>query len=55
MLVTFSSRSSALGTLSVTEAINMFSIETVVAFKHSEFNEGIVRATENIGNFMAAL
>jgi glyceraldehyde-3-phosphate dehydrogenase (NADP+) len=48
-------RSSALGTLSVTEAINSFSIETVVAFKHNAFNEELVRATEGSSNFMAPL
>jgi len=48
-------RSSALGTLSITEAINAFSVETVVAFKHSEFNEELVRATEHSSSFMAPL
>jgi glyceraldehyde-3-phosphate dehydrogenase (NADP+) len=48
-------RSSALGTLSVTEAINAFSIETVVAFKSIEANESIVKSTEGLSSFMAPI
>lgn len=48
-------RSSALGTLSVTEAINTFSIETVVAFKHSAFNEQLVHAAEELSAFLSPL
>jgi glyceraldehyde-3-phosphate dehydrogenase (NADP+) len=48
-------RSSANGTLSVTEAINAFSIETVVAFKHTEVNASLAKGTEEFSSFMAPL
>lgn len=48
-------RSSALGTLSVTEAVNAFSIETVVAFKHSAANQALVEGTEPLSQFMTPL
>ncbi len=48
-------RNSALGTLSVTEAVNAFSVETVVAFKHSAATEELVRTSENFSKFMAPL
>lgn len=48
-------RSSALGTMSVTEAIRAFSIETVVAAKHDAGNEGILRAYETESRFLQPL
>lgn len=46
-------RSSALGTLSVTEALNAFSIETVVACKATAENIELVRKCESSSNFLA--
>eukprot|EP01038_Epipyxis_sp_PR26KG_P005593 gene5593-7721_t len=48
-------RSSALGTLSVTEALKTFSIETVLAFKSIDLNANIVKGAESIGNFLAPI
>ncbi len=48
-------RNSALGTLSVTEAVNAFSIETVIAFKHSAAVEALVRESEAFSAFLAPL
>lgn len=48
-------RSSALGTLSVTEALNAFSIETVVAFKAVPANSDLVAEAETISNFLAPI
>lgn len=48
-------RSSALGTMSVTEALRYFSTETVVAGKHSESNEGIMKDLENYSTFLRPL
>jgi len=46
-------RSSALGTLSVTEALNAFSTETVIACKDSAFNSAIVDNSAALSNFLA--
>ncbi len=48
-------RSSANGTLSVTEALRTFSIETVVAGRANEKNEGLIRAAEQKSKFLASL
>jgi glyceraldehyde-3-phosphate dehydrogenase (NADP+) len=48
-------RSSALGTMSVTEAIRAFSTETVVAAKHDAKNEGILKAYEKETRFLQPL
>lgn len=48
-------RSSALGTMSVTEAIKVFSIETVVAAKHDDTNEKILKGYEKTSNFLQPL
>jgi glyceraldehyde-3-phosphate dehydrogenase (NADP+) len=48
-------RSSALGTLSVTEALRTFSVETVVAGKANELNDGIMRSAESNSSFLAPL
>jgi glyceraldehyde-3-phosphate dehydrogenase (NADP+) len=48
-------RSSALGTMSVTEAIRAFSIETVVAAKHDATNEAILKGYEQESHFLAPL
>lgn len=48
-------RSSALGTLSVTEALRTFSIETVIAAKATDANIAIMRGAEGVSNFLAAL
>jgi len=46
-------RSSALGTLSVTEALNAFSVETVLAYKATPQNIEIAKKSESISNFLA--
>jgi len=48
-------RSSALGTLSVTEALRTFSIETVLAGKQNELNDELMRGAETSSNFLAPL
>ena len=50
-------RSSAMGTMSVTEALKVFSIETVVAAKHDSTNEKILKGYESggISKFMTPL
>eukprot|EP01038_Epipyxis_sp_PR26KG_P007222 gene7222-9853_t len=48
-------RSSALGTMSVTEAFNSFSIETLVAAKYNSKNEAILKDFENHSKFLAPL
>jgi glyceraldehyde-3-phosphate dehydrogenase (NADP+) len=48
-------RSSALGTMSVTDAIREFSIETVVAAKYSNENEAILHEFEKSSRFMTPL
>lgn len=54
--VPFSGRkSSALGTMSISEALRAFSIETVVAGKHSAANEKLMRSAESQSNFLAPM
>jgi glyceraldehyde-3-phosphate dehydrogenase (NADP+) len=48
-------RSSANGTLSITEALKSFSIETVVAAKSNEVNEALIRNSEATSKFLARL
>lgn len=48
-------RSSALGTMSITEAIDVFSIPVVVAAKSSDLNNGILKGLESSSNFLAPL
>jgi glyceraldehyde-3-phosphate dehydrogenase (NADP+) len=48
-------RSSALGTMSVTEALNAFSIETVVAGKKNDVNEEIFKGFEQSSKFLSPL
>jgi len=48
-------RSSALGTMSVTEALKVFSTETVVAAKHDDTNERIMKGYESQTNFLQPL
>ena len=48
-------RSSANGTLSITEALKAFSIETVVAGKQNDVNEKLIREAEGASNFLAKL
>ena len=48
-------RSSALGTMSVTEAINAFSIETVLAAKENEENARLMSTVAEHSNFMRSL
>jgi glyceraldehyde-3-phosphate dehydrogenase (NADP+) len=48
-------RSSALGTLSVTEALRTFSVETVLAGKQNELNDALMRGAESACNFLAPL
>lgn len=48
-------RSSALGTLSVSEALRAFSTETVVAAKALELNERLIRECELSSTFLAKL
>lgn len=48
-------RSSAMGTMSVTEAIRYFSIETVVAGKHNKVNEKVMKDYENYSKFLLPL
>ena len=48
-------RSSALGTMSVTEAIKEFSIEVVVATKHDSRNEQLVRGFDQDSVFLQPL
>lgn len=48
-------RSSANGTLSVSEALKAFSIETVVAGKSNEVNEHLLRQSESASNFLMPL
>lgn len=48
-------RSSANGTLSITEALKAFSIETVVAGKQTDVNEKLIREAEEKSNFLAKL
>lgn len=48
-------RSSALGTMSVTEALNAFSIETLVATKDLALNDEVVKGLEIVSNFMLPL
>jgi len=45
-------RSSAMGTMSVTEALNQFSVETVVAAKKNSANEDILLALKENSNFL---
>ena len=45
-------RSSAMGTMSVTEALNQFSVETVVAAKKNSANEEILLALKESSNFL---
>ena len=46
-------RSSALGTLSVTEALNAFSVETVLACKENAVNKALVADAGSLSNFLA--
>lgn len=48
-------RSSALGTMSVSESIRAFSIETVVAGKANDVNIGVMNSLENHSSFMKPL
>eukprot|EP01040_Poterioochromonas_malhamensis_P016333 gene16333-18516_t len=48
-------RSSALGTMSVSEALKTFSIETVIAGKHTVTNEEILKDLEQKTNFFSPL
>jgi glyceraldehyde-3-phosphate dehydrogenase (NADP+) len=48
-------RSSALGTMSVSEGLNTFSVETVVATKDLPANSEIVKGFEQATNFLAPL
>lgn len=48
-------RSSALGTLSVTEALDAFSIQTVVACKDDPVNNAIFEKSADISNFLAPI
>lgn len=48
-------RSSALGTMSLIEAVRTFSIETMVAAKKNDVNEYIMMGYEQNTNFMAPL
>lgn len=48
-------RSSALGTLSITEALKTFSVETVVAYKASPLNDDICKKAEATSHFLAAI
>jgi glyceraldehyde-3-phosphate dehydrogenase (NADP+) len=48
-------RSSALGTMSITEALEAFSVPVVVAGKSSDANKGILRGLEGTTNFLAPL
>lgn len=48
-------RSSALGTMSVTEAIKSFSIETVIAGKDNDMNQQIMKGYEDETRFLAPL
>jgi glyceraldehyde-3-phosphate dehydrogenase (NADP+) len=48
-------RSSALGTMSVTEALLAFSIETLVATKESPLNDELVRGLEKVSKFLQPL
>jgi glyceraldehyde-3-phosphate dehydrogenase (NADP+) len=48
-------RSSALGTMSITEALEAFSVPVVVAGKSSDANNGILRGLEDTTNFLAPL
>ena len=48
-------RSSALGTMSVSEAINVFSIETVLAAKDTEENARVLNSVASYSNFMRPL
>ena len=43
------------GTMSVTEAIKAFSIETVVAAKQDKTNEAILKGYETSSNFLQPL
>ena len=42
----------ALGTMSVSEALNAFSIETVVAGKNTPVNEDILKGLEAYANYL---
>ena len=48
-------RSSAMGTMSITEALNVFSVETVVAAKKSDINENILLGVEKTSRFLHPL
>jgi glyceraldehyde-3-phosphate dehydrogenase (NADP+) len=48
-------KSSALGTMSVSEALRAFSIETVVAGKHSSGNAALMRGADSFSNFLASM
>ncbi|KAK3273597.1 hypothetical protein CYMTET_18169, partial [Cymbomonas tetramitiformis] len=48
-------RSSAMGTMSVSEALRTFSIETVIAFQANEANEAVARGAEIHSNFLQPL
>jgi glyceraldehyde-3-phosphate dehydrogenase (NADP+) len=48
-------RSSAMGTMSVTEALRVFSTETVLAAKHDAANERILKGYEATSKFMEPL
>ena len=45
-------RSSALGTMSVSEALNQFSIETVVAAKDNENNRKVLNQLDTVSTFL---
>ena len=48
-------RSSAMGTMSLSEAVRTFSIETMVAAKKNELNSEIMMGYEKNTNFMAPI
>lgn len=48
-------RSSAMGTMSVTEALRAFSVECIVAFPDNEVNRKLAEGAEEHSNFMAPI
>ena len=48
-------KSSALGTLSITEALKTFSIETVIATKANDMNNDILISAESMSHFLAPI
>lgn len=48
-------RSSAMGTMSITESLNTFSVETVVAAKSNADNEKVLMGLENTSHFLKRL